>query len=258
MQKLLFLLFCSVCSLAAESSIVTPGRLIEYFQANGVIDQTARVPETVIFCYGPSFDHCLHHLGPFEEKTPLKRLYVFKDKSVGVTGGFGIGSPALAMQMEKLLALGVRRCILVGNAGALSKELSIGEHVVCARALKADDALSCLYVPGKRGFVDADQELLERWEKISGAPRVSTWTFSSLFFETPRRIRKARRLGCSVVEMEVATFYALARAKQVRALALFIVSDHVTEKGWTPGFREKALLDSYAPLCERIALFCEQ
>jgi len=261
-----FLLVVSIvlfCGTALFSTpVVTPERFVDYLCSMGVYDRETVAPETVIFCYGLSDAYCMENFGPFEERSVIKKIYTLKGTEIAIMGrsGTGIGGPSLAIQMEKLIAFGTKRFILVGDAGALSKEFPIGTTLVCEKALKIDDLLSQLYAPEKMLFVRATPSLFTKWNNFSKEEQqsVAAWTFSSLFFETPERIQKARKLGCSVVEMEAATLYAAAQARGVEALALFVVSDQVTEEGWEPGFSDPRLNEAYPKLCDAIKEFCEQ
>jgi len=245
-----------------SSSVITPERCIEYFRSTGrYYDLEATIPETVVFCHGPSDGYCMQNFAPFEEKSPIKNIYILKGTKIGIMGraGTGVGGISLANQMEKFIGLGTKRFILVGNVGALSREFPVGTTFVCEKALKKDDGLSQLYAPSADPFVEASQFMLKSWNCFTkNAQRpVATWTFPSLFFQTPERIREARKMGASVVEMEAATLYAAARARGVDALALFVVSDQVTEEGWTPNFLHSDVEGAYPQLCEHIKEFCK-
>lgn len=52
-------------------------------------------------------------------------------------------------------------------------------------------------------------------------------TFSAIFKETPKAFNQALNKGCDVVEMEIATLYALGVDKNVQTLTLLVVSDVV-------------------------------
>ena len=49
------------------------------------------------------------------------------DAPVAVAGGFGVGAPAAVVCVEMCVALGVRRVVVVGYAGALQPELQPGD-----------------------------------------------------------------------------------------------------------------------------------
>src|SRR5580658_9483537 len=58
----------------------------------------------------------------------------------------GIGGPSAAIVLEELIALGLKRAIRVGTAGALAPGLALGDLVVARAAICADGtsvALGC-------------------------------------------------------------------------------------------------------------------
>src|SRR4029450_1601955 len=71
------------------------------------------------------------------------------DRRIGVCGGFGIGAPGVVAILEELIALGVRRFVSIGTAGALAKRLRIGDFVICDRAIR-DEGVSHHYLAPAR------------------------------------------------------------------------------------------------------------
>ena len=58
----------------------------------------------------------------------------------------GIGAPSSAILIEELAKIGVRSLIRVGNSGALSPELELGDLVITTGAVR-DDGTTASYVP---------------------------------------------------------------------------------------------------------------
>jgi purine-nucleoside phosphorylase len=63
------------------------------------------------------------------------------------------------------------------------------------------------------------------------------WSCDAIYRETRQKLDACRRRGVLGGEMEVASFYAVCRAKGVRGVAFLVVSDLFRDDGtWVPGF----------------------
>tara|TARA_A100001015_G_C14695515_1_gene596139 strand:+ start:110 stop:307 length:198 start_codon:yes stop_codon:yes gene_type:complete len=56
--------------------------------------------------------------------------------------------------------------------------------------------------------------------------------------------------------MEAATLYAIGKEKGVQTLSLFVISDVINEKGWTPHLREPAVKENLHQLADWALDFC--
>jgi uridine phosphorylase len=259
MKSIFVFIVVFVSFLWAEDSVVTADLYLNHLKTHGKMDPDAKAPQTVIVCYSSSFDHLVKTKGPFELNAPLSYLRVVKGGSIGILGGFGVGAPALVNQVEKLIGLGTKRFILVGLAGTLYEDLPIGTTVLCSHALK-EDGLSHLYVE-KGQFSEPSKALVEKWmayawrKKIFCHPATS-WCFPTIFLETPSRIERVKRLGCSVVDMESAALFAIATTKDAEAMALFVISDHPSENGWVASLRSDETMVRINALADQVFEFC--
>jgi len=65
----------------------------------------------------------------------------------------------------------------------------------------------------------------------------TVWSCDAVYRETQAKLAACRRSGMLGVEMEVASFYAVCRAKGLSGAAFLVVSDLFREDGtWMPGF----------------------
>jgi uridine phosphorylase len=261
MKSVFVFVFLFISVLCSEDSVVTADRYLNHLKTHGKMAPDAKAPPTVIVCYSSTLEHLALTKGPYESSAPLSHLRVVKDGSIGILGGFGIGAPALAGQMERLIGLGTKRFVLVGLAGSLYEDLPIGTTVLCSHALK-EDGLSHLYLE-KGQFSEPTKALVEKWmtyafkKKLFCHPATS-WCFPCLFLETPSRIERAKSLGCSVVEMESAALFAVASARGVEAMALFVVSDHPSENGWVTALRSDETMVRVNALADQVFDFCAE
>src|SRR4051812_27056980 len=107
-------------------SFFTPQELIEFEKKNGV-SFNFPIPQGVIFVYHNSL---LKYIEKTEKLTPVESLFAGKfyllessDNKIAISGGFGIGAPAVTTVMEELIAFGVKNFISIGTAGGLQKSL---------------------------------------------------------------------------------------------------------------------------------------
>jgi purine-nucleoside phosphorylase len=214
----------------------------------------------VLICYQPSsVEYLLKHNQDLKKSEHFADLYVSNDAKVAVLA-MAQGSPALALKMEMLIALGVRNFITVGTAGTLHKH-DIGAFVLSTKALAEDGVAEHYLLPGEQ-FAYANQKMLKLWldfAKSTSLPSfriATTWTFSSIFKETPNNITNAKLKGCEIVEMEAATLYAIAGDKKVKALALFIISDQVNLDSWV--HKTKAVKINLQQLAQIALEFCRK
>jgi purine-nucleoside phosphorylase len=139
----------------------------------------------------------------------------------------GMGGPSAAIVISELVELGARRLLRVGTCGALRGGLELGDLVIATEALAADGTSRSL---GTAERVVAPPHLLgaltaaTRGEAaVHAGPVVAT----DLFYDDRGLESRWSQLGALAVEMEVATLFALARAREFDAAALLAVSDVV-------------------------------
>jgi len=163
--------------------------------------------------------------------------------SVGAALLDGPGAPYAAIVVEELSALGARRFVIVGIAGSIQPEVRAGSLVICERALR-DEGTSHHYVRPSR-FAFPSPRLVSRLrgalDRAGEEYRVGpTWTIDAPYRETVPEIRRYRREGIVTVEMEASTVFAVAGVRKKESAALFVISDHLDERGWEPRFHDCA------------------
>ncbi|MCX4763831.1 nucleoside phosphorylase [Streptomyces sp. NBC_01275] len=150
----------------------------------------------------------------------------------------GIGGPSTAIAVEELAQLGVTRFVRVGTCGSIQRHINAG-HVVISTGCVRDEGTSHQYLPPEypavpdffllRAIVDAAVEdghapfvgpthCKDAYyaEKPDGFPLAGQWR------ERWAGLRASRVLA---TEMEAATLFAVATARDVRAAALFVATD---------------------------------
>lgn len=261
MKNFCFFLLAAV-SIFAETPIVTPQKYLQYKIDRGDIE-LKKFPETIIVCYQKaSADHLRKKYCLIPQPKLKKDFYTTPDLSIGVIGPL-VGSPVLALRMEEMIAMGAKRFIAIGVAGELMHTHNIGDRIFCDATL-CEDGVAHLYVQPEEKWAYPTKELSQKWkefEKMVGAePFVpaKAWSFSAMFKETVENVRRVQKLGCSVVEMEAATLYAIGQEKGVDALSLFIVSDSLSKEEWHPKVRDEKVYSRLFELAEMAYTFGQQ
>jgi uridine phosphorylase len=236
----------------AHPALTEPAAFVRYWIEHGVLPADHRAPHSVVLLYQRAvLDAVLaSDVSPFAPRgrrnTAFLDLHVFDatDGHVGVVGGFGIGAPAAVATMESLAAIGVRRFVGLGTAGALRGDLDTGDVVVCDRAVR-DEGVSHHYLPPAR-FADANPALTASVHDalaVAGlAPTIgSAWTIDAPFRETVLEARHYADEGVAVVEMEAAALFAVGAVRGVAVASAFAISDSLADGEWVPQFGDPRL-----------------
>ncbi len=139
----------------------------------------------------------------------------------------GVGGPSAAIVISELADLGARWLLRVGTCGALQAGLELGDLLVATEAIPADGTSRALgagdRVPGGASLLAAVSASVADEPHVHFGPVVST----DLFYDARGLERAWSAAGTLAVEMEAATLYALAAARELDAAALLVVSDLV-------------------------------
>lgn len=215
------------------SDYISPEQAFLFHKKMGRIPEGSP-PKRMILCYQGSFMDRIRekYRGQFSTGT-FRNLYWFHDYPGIAIGDFGIGAPQIVSKAEFLIAWGVKEFISIGTAGAISKELKIGELVLCDRAIR-DEGTSYHYLPPGKYAYPTDQGALA--QKMKTLPhRVGTsWTLDAFFRHTREEIALYQKEGVLVVEMEASALFAFAKVRNVSMGVAFVVSDLLTTQEWEP------------------------
>ncbi len=221
----------------AEDALVRPADYLAYMRGLGGVPDAA-VPVTALLLFQASAARRAFERHPFAP-FGYASLHVAPGSSVGLVAGFGIGAPVTAIVVEELIAIGVRRFVIAGTAGALSPALGIGDTIVCSDAIR-DEGVSHHYLdaaedvrPSPGLTTDLRGALHAAGISFTEGP---TWTIDAPYRETIAEARHYRDAGVLTVEMEAASLFAVATHRGVEAAAAFVVSDSLAELEWNPQF----------------------
>jgi uridine phosphorylase len=232
----------------AHAALTEPAAFVRYWVEQGVLPADITAPSGVVLLYQPRLFKAVTSspdVVPFaptgRANTAFLQLHTFNETGgeVGVIGGFGIGAPAATSALESLAAIGVRRFVSMGTAGALQPTLDTGDVVLCNRAVR-DEGVSHHYLPTAL-WAEPTPRLTDRLRAQLGEaglePRTGgAWTIDAPFRETVAEARHYADSGVAVVEMEAAALFTVAQVRDVEVAAAFAVSDSLADGEWVPQF----------------------
>ncbi len=161
------------------------------------------------------------------------KQYVYQDKLVLAYAP--LGGPAAGGLVEELIALGIKRVIACGSAGAI-QDFDQSQLLVVNKAIR-DEGLSYHYLKASV-YVESDQVLLKMLEKGLKDMNIeflqgTTWTTDGFFRETKNRIAKRIEQGAMAVEMENASMAAVAKYRKIQFAQILYFSDLIHNDKWS-------------------------
>lgn len=147
----------------------------------------------------------------------------------------GVGAPMAVVTLEEVVAMGAKRVIACGGAGALLPDLVLGHAVVVDSAVRDEGTSHHYLAPGR--VIDADPAPVARLRGVLDGDGVAhlvgrSWTTDAVYRET--RARTDRRIAerCVVVEMEAAALIAVARYRDVPFGQVLMAGDSLAGEQW--------------------------
>ncbi len=207
------------------------------------VDKSIIVPkQCVISFFGDAVkdfikENDCKYIGSLKMETFELPLYVFCDENgyeIAILHGFGSG-PYAAGQLEKLISLGCNRFMICGGCGVLKKGSKVGDILIPITALR-DEGTSYHYVKPSRE-IDMNSsvvnEICSYFNKNGITYKcVKTWTTDAMYRESNDMISLRIHEGCHVVEMECASYLAVAKYKNVALGQILYAGDDLSGKVW--------------------------
>ena len=179
---------------------------------------------------------------------PFRPLYtgIVDNQEIGAFKA-STGAPSAAAILEELCACGATHIVEVGVAGSLQSSLVPGNLVMVTEAFR-DEGTSHHYFPPE---VQLMASPLLKTQLLRGLNRRKlryqegpVWTTDGVFRETRRKFFKFRNWGALAVNMETSALFAVAKFRQIELASIQVISDMLSEQGWTPAFHYKTVSDS--------------
>ena len=171
----------------------------------------------------------------------------YKGKRVSVQG-HGMGIPSIGIYSYELYNFyGVKTIIRVGSAGAMDKDLHIGDIVIAMGACTNSNYADQYRLPGTYAPI-ADFELtrraVESAEKNGFRYKVGNVYSSDIFYDEYSGLADWQKMGVLAVEMEAPALYMNAARSGKKALCICTISDSlVTGEATTAEQRQTGLVN---------------
>lgn len=227
-------------------SLTSPSRFLDHVGARLSPPEGWCPPTICLVAFTPSFESLFLGSEGVERGPALHgvRLLRYQGRSLAVAR-FAIGGPASVMWLEEVRGLGFRRYLALGSAGGLNPSDPLGSAFLIERAVR-DEGTSFHYA-APSPLVEAPIEplgALRRFAQDQGIrlEAATSWTTDAPYRETnAKRSAFMEKYSARVVEMEAASVFAAARFHGLDWASIVLVSDHLDESGWRPGFRSPEL-----------------
>ncbi len=218
----------------------------------GHVARGLKLPAAAIICPISSLTKYVTSHNKWKKYTCEMDIYVLEGKNVCYVTNFGYGAPSMAMKLEVLIALGVKKFVFIGLAGSLQEEVQPADIVICDEAL-CDDGTSPCYVTTETA--KPNKTLLTKMARALKVDKQNfhigrNWTTDAIFRETKAEIKHYQKHNVLTVEMETAAFYAVCQKRKVCGIAAYGVSDKLYEYKWETHFGEKPIYRALEVLFE--------
>ena len=179
----------------------------------GTLD-TSKLEEFYIFCNGSNKNPC----------------YIYDKKFVIALSP--LGGPAAGGLMEELGFVGIKNFFACGSAGQINHTVDSSAFVLLEKAIRCEGT-SYRYLPASL-YAETDKELTDFVaqyldKKCYKYNRGITWTTDSFYRETMAELNLRKSQGAVSVEMEAASWAAIAKFKGFKFAQLLYFSDAVKQ-----------------------------
>jgi uridine phosphorylase len=225
-------------------AILEPEAFVKYLAGDIVL--SLQGCKGALLCFDPRNFYSLKNLLPGREIKGLSCRAWLTENNVLLCGRIGIGAPAAAALLEELAAIGIRKIVSFGTAGALHQGLEPGDLVLCTESF-VDEGTSGHYLPGAASGKPGEN-LTSNMEKHLLQSNVEfhsckAWTTDAPFRETVEKLSRFLSLGADVVEMEASALFNVAAFRGIDLAAVFVIGDSIADGVWKPYFKDDLVIN---------------
>lgn len=168
----------------------------------------------------------------FHAGSTITKVFEYNSNLIAISP---LGGPAAASLMEEISLFGINEFIAIGSAGCLNSKIK-NKFVLVDKAIR-DEGTSYHYIEPST-YIETNKQLnseIETYLKINGFKYVkaTTWTNDAYYRETKQKIEMAKTLGAVSVEMECASWCAVAKYRNFKFSQLLYFSDLIKQDAWS-------------------------
>lgn len=229
-----------------SKSKIEASQFVEYAKREGKIPDI-NFPSTYLLIYQPFLAKEIEKNYPFKKYHLLGfTLYFLLEEylGIGIVIIPGIGAPAAAVVFEELVALGGKEFISLGFAGAIDRELSHGNLILCEASLIEEGTSYhyAKYTSSEEGEYSYPTEklfnLFKEYLKESKTRFIPCkgWTTDAIYRESLEKVNSYPKRGIKIVDMETSALFTISKVLKVEFCSFFVVSDLLYKEVWEPYF----------------------
>lgn len=169
----------------------------------------------------------------FKNASNINKCYLYDQKFVLALAP--LGGPAAGGLMEELGFMGIKNFFACGSAGQIDQAQDATQFVLVEQAIRCEGTSYHYLEPALS--VATDQSLTDYIASYLQSnnyqfTRAITWTTDAFYRETADAIALRRGQGAVCVEMECASWAAIAKFRGYRFAQLLYFSDALKQTGW--------------------------
>ncbi len=215
--------------------------------------------EDAVICFEDDFYNLLvEKLGLKQDANGLPGMLKGKSgEKVGVFKSY-FGAPASTMLLEALIASGVERSLMLGEAGSIAPKCSIGDVFIPTWGIR-EEGTSHHYYPPEHD-VSPTKDIVEKIENTINIDMKEggVWTIDAGFRETKGKINNYAHRGVLGVEMECTALMAVAEYRHIDFASIIVITDEVFSDNWIRDFKGEKVTKSKEEIVKGIKKFLER
>ncbi|MFX1252448.1 MAG: nucleoside phosphorylase [Promethearchaeota archaeon] len=163
------------------------------------------------------------------------------------------GAPLTCILLEELIGLGVQEIVFLGIAGSIQPDITIGNKVIVTEAVRLEGT-SYHYLPSEKTAI-ASSQMRKDFEEFLTSQGVlfqigKICSTDAPFRETFTLINTLKKQNVIAIEMEISAVFSVALFREVKSVALLIISDQLVDEYWT-GINSKEVMKTYQESLEQ-------
>ena len=223
------------------------------------------LPERVIFTPTLQIAGILLRLSKWKvtrfKRFDITLLAILKDSQGKIAlVGPGMGAPMASAIIEKVIACGGKKILMVGCCGSLSRNLKIGDFFIPEKGISGEGTSQHylkdneIPLPDKKTIKVLEKTFIEEGLDIK---KGKIWTTDAPYRETKDKVINLANQGTMAVDMEFTALCSVAAFRKIPFASLMIVSDELFDCRWNPGFSSQVFRKSLKAGCRTVLKVAE-